>query len=232
MSRKLIYTYFFVLQNNQFESTKSNDDNRRSSVSLLNKTLLSSFESHFASNKNIYGSVSNLSFTSDTPAGERGDRVSHMYSNLSTTRLSSQSQEERTQLLNKYPVDKLYVVTQNYVANEKLCQLSQTIEDVVGVLKEYDPARQTHIWFVDNGKEKGFIPADALTPYAKLYTNSDLIKLKDAASNSQRDSTTSHSSNSSFENYVTPVTTPDSAKFVLDVLEMTNLEKVFANRMT
>lgn len=54
------------------------------------------------------------------------------------------------------------------------------------MLKPYDPARQTHIWFVDNGATNGFIPANALTPYMKLYNNSNLINFEESNKTSTR----------------------------------------------
>ena len=59
-------------------------------------------------------------------------------------------------LINKYAQDKLFVVSQNYVANEKLCQLQQSINDLIGLKIANDPSNQKHVWFVDNGDKEGF----------------------------------------------------------------------------
>lgn len=80
------------------------------------------------------------------------------------------------------------MVTQKYIANEKLCQLKTNINDVVALLKPYDPAQQTHIWFVDTGAQRGFVPASALTSYAQLYsTTSNLINLDDVDESSPQE---------------------------------------------
>lgn len=91
----------------------------------------------------------------------------------------------------------MYVVTQKYIANEKLCRLKTNINDLLGLIKPYDPAQQTHIWFVDNGDVKGFVPASALTPYNQLYNNSNLIKFEDEENKnkSNRNSQTPHNHN-------------------------------------
>ena len=91
--------------------------------------------------------------------------------------LPTQTEEQRKKLLKKYAVDKLYVVTQKYVANEKLCQLNQNINDLIGLKIPYDPANQKHIWFVDNGDTEGFIPCSALTPYSEMIKDNNLIDL-------------------------------------------------------
>lgn len=92
-------------------------------------------------------------------------------------------------------------MTQKYIANEKLCQLKSNINDLVAMLKPYDPAQQTHIWFVDTGAQRGFMPASALTPYSQLYNTNNLINLDEestAATSSKRNSqNTTKSSNSS-----------------------------------
>jgi hypothetical protein len=53
-----------------------------------------------------------------------------------------QTEEQRNKLFSKYNPDKLYIVTQKYIANPKLCQLNQNINDFVGVIKDRDPANQ------------------------------------------------------------------------------------------
>jgi hypothetical protein len=69
------------------------------------------------------------------------------------------------------------VVTQIYVANEKFCQLAQGVNDIVGLIKPHDPSNQPHMWFVDNGEREGFVPSQALTPYAQHGDNLNLIDL-------------------------------------------------------
>ena len=75
------------------------------------------------------------------------------------------SEEQRKKLIKKYPIEKLFVVKQNYVANEKLCQLQQSINDLVALKIAHDPSNQRNIWFVDNGETEGFVPSQALEQY-------------------------------------------------------------------
>lgn len=70
-------------------------------------------------------------------------------------------------------------MTRKYVPNEKLCQLNANVNDLFGLIKPYDPAQQSHIWFVDNGSVRGFVPANVLTPYTQLYPNGNLINFED-----------------------------------------------------
>jgi len=65
--------------------------------------------------------------------------------------LTLKSEEQREKVLRTFPVDKIYVVTQKYIPNERLCQLGQNIYDLVGVRRTCDPSQNTDIWFVDNG---------------------------------------------------------------------------------
>ena len=57
---------------------------------------------------------------------------------------------------------------------------------MIGLIKPYDPTKQSHIWFVDNGDAEGFMPAEVLTPYEKHTDNSDLIELNDDLSSKNR----------------------------------------------
>ena len=87
----------------------------------------------------------------------------------------------------KYTKEKLYIVAQRYLANEKLCQLNQGINDLVGLVKSYDFNNQTHMWFMDNGETEGFIPAEALIPYKLHIDNIDLIDLNDEEKRMKRE---------------------------------------------
>ncbi len=46
-----------------------------------------------------------------------------------------------------------------------MCQLQQSINDLVGLKIAHDPSNQKNIWFVDNGEMEGFIPSQALEQY-------------------------------------------------------------------
>ncbi|CAF0932116.1 unnamed protein product [Brachionus calyciflorus] len=91
----------------------------------------------------------------------------------------SQSEQERQNVLEKYPIDKIYIVTQKYVANLALCQLNQNINDLVGLKKPYNPNGDSNIWFVYNGKTEGFVPSIVLEPYQKYYNQNNLICFDD-----------------------------------------------------
>lgn len=76
-----------------------------------------------------------------------------------------QTELHRTILKQNFKPDQIYKVTKEYSANIKLCQLSLNLNDIVGLIKPYDPSNQKHIWMVHNGETKGFIPCDVLEPY-------------------------------------------------------------------
>ena len=61
-----------------------------------------------------------------------------------------------------YSPDNLFKVCKEYKANEKLRQLVLRPGDMVGLVKKYDPSGNTEVWFVDSGREKGFLPCDVL----------------------------------------------------------------------
>lgn len=66
---------------------------------------------------------------------------------------SSQSQSQRVYLQQKFTPDKLYKVTQSYLATD-LMDLSLNAGDLVGVIQEKDPMGNKDRWFVDNGGKK------------------------------------------------------------------------------
>ena len=65
---------------------------------------------------------------------------------------SSQSQSQRVYLQQKFTADKLYKVSQSYLATD-LMDLSLNAGDLVGVIQEKDPMGNRDRWFVDNGGE-------------------------------------------------------------------------------
>ncbi len=77
------------------------------------------------------------------------------------------------------------MVAREYVPNEKLCQLSQNLNDMVGVIKKYDPSNQTHIWLVHNGDSQGFMPSVVLEPYKPVQAAeaTDLMDFNDESHN-------------------------------------------------
>jgi hypothetical protein len=86
---------------------------------------------------------------------------------------SQQTEEHRKSLKLNYPIEKLYRVACEVEANETLCQLGQKENDLVAVVQKRDPSNQQHIWYVDNGHTKGFIPSKVLEPFTQ--TKNDLI---------------------------------------------------------
>ena len=85
------------------------------------------------------------------------------------------TEENRQTILKKYPKERLYVVTQNYVANEKQL-LKQNINDIVGLMRPHDSYNHAHICLVDNGEQEGFIPFEALTPYEENASSEKLAE--------------------------------------------------------
>ena len=65
--------------------------------------------------------------------------------------ISFKTEESRQKLKRKYKSHELFMVCKNYIANERLCQISLQINDIVGLIKDYDPSNQKHIWLVDDG---------------------------------------------------------------------------------
>lgn len=76
-----------------------------------------------------------------------------------------QTEAHRQNLRQTFEPSKLYLVNKEYVPNEKLCQLSMQVNDLVGMLKPYDPSGSKQIWMVYNGESKGFMPCNVLVPY-------------------------------------------------------------------
>ena len=138
-----------------------------------------------------------------------------------------QTETQRKILLRKYKPDNLYVVTKKYIANKKLCQINQNINDLVGLIKPYDPANQHHIWFVDNGKSEGFIPREALTPYNELFQ--DLIDLgNDSEEQHKSGSSTSSSTHlDEFSSLIGPNFSFQSNKDVVLICSYKVLRKYF-----
>ena len=68
-----------------------------------------------------------------------------------------QTEQHRIQLKRKFGIDNLYVLTRDFKGSEKLRQLTQNEEDIVGVLKYFDPTGQETIWLVDNGSKNQII---------------------------------------------------------------------------
>lgn len=104
----------------------------------------------------------------------------------STISIQTQTEEQRNNVLNLYPKDKIYIIKQRYVANLNLCQLTQNINDIVGLVKPYNPAKDPNTWFVYNGKIEGFIPAVVLEPYEKYYNQKNLICFDEETQNDKK----------------------------------------------
>ncbi|RNA21157.1 dynamin-binding -like, partial [Brachionus plicatilis] len=94
--------------------------------------------------------------------------------------IQTQTEEERNKVLRTFAIDNIYMVTQRYIANVNLCQLSQNVNDIVGLKKPKSPSGDSNTWFVYNGKNEGFIPAVVLEPYKKYYKQNNLICFDDA----------------------------------------------------
>ena len=72
-----------------------------------------------------------------------------------------QSEKQRITLTNKYPSDKLYIVTENIASTSSL-DIGAACGTLVAVIKKQDPMGDTSRWFVDNGVAQGFLPAKSL----------------------------------------------------------------------
>ena len=87
-------------------------------------------------------------------------------------KLSPQTERLRITLSNNYPVQKLYLVTENIMGATPL-DLSAITGTWVAVIKEKDPTGETSRWFVDNGKTQGFIPSRCLKPLRHLQQRNE-----------------------------------------------------------
>ncbi|CAB0039296.1 unnamed protein product [Trichogramma brassicae] len=72
-----------------------------------------------------------------------------------------QSPMDKEAVRQKYPPNKVYVVTQS-VNGATSHDLSVTRGTLVGVIKTQDPMGNTSKWFVDNGASKGFVDCQYL----------------------------------------------------------------------
>ncbi len=84
---------------------------------------------------------------------------------------SKQTEQHVCNLKHNYSSENLFKVCKEYKANEKLRQISLKPGDLVGLIKSFDPSGNDNIWFVDSGKEKGFIPFDVLEPMSHCHHN-------------------------------------------------------------
>ncbi len=92
------------------------------------------------------------------------------------------TEAQREKVLRTFPVDKIYVVTQLYIPNERLCQLGQNTYDIVGVIRTCDPSKNKEIWFVNNGGKMHTVSHACQTTYILIKTHQicSLKKLKDS----------------------------------------------------
>ncbi|XP_060066478.1 dynamin-binding protein-like [Ylistrum balloti] len=75
-----------------------------------------------------------------------------------------QSDSQRMYVIQKYPLDKLYMVDERYTPTDMM-DIPLMAGVLVGVVMEKDPMGSKDRWFVDNGTSKGFVPRNIL----KLY---------------------------------------------------------------
>ncbi|XP_015929681.1 rho guanine nucleotide exchange factor 38 isoform X2 [Parasteatoda tepidariorum] len=102
----------------------------------------------------------------------RGSRLSFS-GNLTS---KSQNSGQRVKVKSCYPQTDLYTANQNFDAVD-IMDITLKKGDVVGVIKKQDPMGQNLRWFVDNGDNKGFVPAKCLV---KNLPNSSVSKVSGA----------------------------------------------------
>lgn len=84
------------------------------------------------------------------------------------SRLTNQTKEDRLAILSngKLDQDKIYLVKENFQPIDVLDLFAEK-DDIVVVIKNKDPQGNMGRWFVNNGSQKGFLPAKILEPYTK-----------------------------------------------------------------
>ncbi|KAI4493102.1 hypothetical protein M0802_009652 [Mischocyttarus mexicanus] len=113
-------------------------------------------ESFLVNHNLLWNQIARFSFGGTNPRmqEEKGD-------------MCPQSEKERILLRRKYTRDKLYVVIENVMKTTSL-DLGAAKGSLVAVIKNQDPMGDTTRWLIDNGSDKGFLPANKLQSLQSL----------------------------------------------------------------
>ncbi|CAB3363327.1 Hypothetical predicted protein [Cloeon dipterum] len=93
-----------------------------------------------------------------------GSTKTSPYLSVERTEDRTQSPSRKSFLLSKYPLNKVFKVTQSWTKSEVL-DLSVQEGDIVAVIKQQDPMGSTERWYVDDGENKGFVAQKCLQQY-------------------------------------------------------------------
>lgn len=115
-----------------------------------------------------------------------------------------QTKENRISILSnsKIAQESIYIVKENFDPND-VGDLFALKDDIVVVIKKKDPSGHSLRWFVDNGNQKGFLPARILEPKMNLHPSFPSDNGFNSSSNyhnynSLSSNSSSNSQNSSF----------------------------------
>ena len=108
-----------------------------------------------------------------------------------------QTKENRLTILSNSKIrsEFIYIVKENFEPNDVL-DLFALKDDIVVVIKKKDPNGLSNRWFVDNGNQKGFLPASILEPKNNQFTHqSDSFSLISSSQNTSSGYQTTYSFN-------------------------------------
>ncbi|XP_066582917.1 rho guanine nucleotide exchange factor 38-like [Prorops nasuta] len=129
----------------------------------------------FIVNHNIlWNQIERITFCA--PNVEMGKKQSH-------SKLCPQNEQQRLILRKKYPLHRLYVVTENVISSSQV-ELSAAKGTIVAVIKPHNPMGDPANWFMDDGQEKGFLPSQKLHQIPQMQ-QIESEKLADATNKKQ-----------------------------------------------
>lgn len=123
------------------------------------------YESYLVHHTLLYNQITRLSYGGTNTRVEK-DSVDYCL----------QSEVHRKAVRQKYPPNKLYILTRS-ITGPTPHDLSATRGTLVGVIKTMDPMGDASRWFVDNGSMKGFIESQ----YLEISDEAKLIEESAAA---------------------------------------------------
>lgn len=130
---------------------------------LIAKKLVEDF--HIVPN-NIFPQVMNSQTLASAALDKHKLMKNSKLLNTAKNKTNYQTKENRLAILSNSKIDRsqIYIVKESFEPNDVLDLFAQK-EDIVVVIKRKDPTGLSNRWFVDNGNQKGFLPASLLVRY-------------------------------------------------------------------
>ena len=130
---------------------------------LIAKKLVEDF--HIVPN-NIFPQVMNSQTLASAALDKHKLMKNSKLLNTTKNKTNYQTKENRLAILSNSKIsrDAIYIVNESFEPNDVL-DLFALKEDIVVVIKKKDPTGLSNRWFVDNGNQKGFLPASILVRY-------------------------------------------------------------------